>query len=125
LVKLIGTYTLPAAAPPWEVSTFTFSPDEAQLSAAGVGGAAGEEVAGGGAGALDVAAALGDAAGLGGELVVLELHAAASNAVLSSVILSRAVMPSTRPCHRGTDGLMMVSSLSVRRLSVRQARRLL
>jgi hypothetical protein len=91
------------------------SPDEAQLATAVPGVAVGDGAGGELAGALVVAGALGEAAGLAGAVVELELHAAAN-----SVVPSSAAMPSGRPCRRGTDRPMMVSSLSLR-----QVRRLL
>ena len=87
------------------------SPDEAQLATAVPGVAVGDGAGGEVAGALVAAGAVGEADGLGGEVVELELHAVASSAVPSS-----AAMPSARPCRRGTDGPVMVSSLSVRQV---------
>ncbi len=80
---------LPAAAPPWAVSTLAFSPDVAQPAtpalAVALGWGAGADV-GVAAGALDTAGGVGDAEPAFVAGVLDELHAAASNTVPSSSV---------------------------------------
>jgi hypothetical protein len=92
LVKSMGTYVLPAAAPPWAVSTLTFSPDVAQLAtpalAVELGWDAAWDEAGVVAGALEAA---GVPVGTAPVAVVLdELHAAARSAVPSNMMVPSA-----------------------------------
>jgi hypothetical protein len=91
LVKLIGTYVLPAAAPPWAVSTLTFSPDVAQPAtpalAVELGWDDGWDESGVVAGALGAAGVLDGAEAPLVPVVLDELHAAASSAVPSSSVM--------------------------------------
>jgi len=94
LVKSMGTYVLPAAAPPCAVSTLTFSPGEAQpatpalavVLACGVGW----DEPGVAAGALDAAGVLDGVESALVPVVVDELHAAASSAVPSISVMPSA-----------------------------------
>jgi hypothetical protein len=91
LVKSMGTYVLPAAAPPWEVSTLIFSPDVAQPVAPALavvlGWGAGVDEVGVAAGPLDAAGVLDGADASLVPVVLDELHAAASSAVPSSSVM--------------------------------------
>jgi hypothetical protein len=90
----MGTYVLPAAAPPWEVSTLTFSPDVVQPAtpalAVAPGWVAGWDAPGVVAGALDAGGVLGGAEAALVPVVLDELHAAASSAVPSNTMVPSA-----------------------------------
>jgi len=94
LVKSMGTYVLPAAAPPWEVSTLIFSPAVAQPATPGrpvtLGWGAGWDDPGVVAGALEAAGVLDGAEAALVPVVVDELHAAASSAVPSNAMVPSA-----------------------------------
>src|SRR6516165_9269515 len=110
----MGTYVLPAAAPPWEVSTLTFSPDVAQpvtpALPVALGWGAGWDEPGVVAGALGAAGVLDGAEAALVPVVVDELHAAASNAVPSST-----TVPSARRVTAVISGLLLMPQTWERR----------